>query len=87
MKAGRWRPEVALLALILVFGCKANAPTETEEKIAGEAKKVIIGGKDWQNPIPDSQESVKAGAAHFQHHCQICHGLDGQNTGYLSRTR
>ena len=81
MKGGRWRLEVALLALILLFGCKAKAPSEAEEKIAGEAKKVIIGGKDRQNPIPYSQESVRAGAAHFQHHCQICHGLDGQNTG------
>ncbi len=25
--------------------------------------------------------SVKEGADHFQHHCQICHGLDGQNSG------
>ena len=72
---------VVLLALVCLFGCKANAPSTAEEKISGEAKKVTIGGKEWKNPLPDNQENVKAGASHFQHHCQICHGLDGQNTG------
>ncbi len=31
--------------------------------------------------MPDNREAVKTGAAYFQHHCQICHGLDGHNTG------
>ena len=26
-------------------------------------------------------DTIKEGAEHFQHHCQICHGLDGQGTG------
>src|SRR5438477_315328 len=46
-----------------------------------EAKEVTISGKDWQNPLPDTPEAGDAGAEHFQHHCQFCHGLDGQNTG------
>jgi mono/diheme cytochrome c family protein len=73
-------PIPALLVLCLL-ACKAKPPSTAEEKIAGEAKKVTIGGKDWKNPIPENDENVKAGATHFQHHCQICHGLDGQNTG------
>ena len=24
---------------------------------------------------------MRSKGQHFQHHCQICHGLDGQNTG------
>jgi len=64
-----------------MIGCKANLPSPSEEKIASEAKQVVIGGKDLKSPIPDSDASVKIGASHFQHHCQICHGLDGQNTG------
>ncbi len=40
-----------------------------------------IGGKNVTNPTPDTPSTVKEGAEHFQHHCQICHGLDGQNTG------
>ena len=52
-----------------------------EGTIAQKAKEVTIGGKDWANPTPDNAESMKEGAEHFQHHCQIFHGLDGQNTG------
>jgi S-disulfanyl-L-cysteine oxidoreductase SoxD len=70
-----------LLAFVCLGACKANSPSTAEEKIAAEAKKMAIGGKDWKNPVPDNRENMKAGAAHFQHHCQICHGLDGQNTG------
>src|ERR1051326_1094695 len=40
-----------------------------------------VGGKDVNNPLPDNADIVKEGAEHFQHHCQICHGLDGQGTG------
>jgi len=50
--------------------------------VAKEIKsKVTIGGKDDKNPIAYSEAVAKEGGAHFQHHCQICHGLDGQNTG------
>ena len=49
--------------------------------MAHEVKQVTIGGKDWKNPVPDNEASVKEGAEHFQHHCQICHGLDGHATG------
>ena len=40
-----------------------------------------IGGKDWQNPKQDTPDVVKTGMEHFQHHCQVCHGLDGHGTG------
>jgi mono/diheme cytochrome c family protein len=52
-----------------------------ETKVAQETKELTIGGKDWTNPVVDTKDAQKAGAEHFQHHCQICHGLDGQNTG------
>jgi mono/diheme cytochrome c family protein len=52
-----------------------------ESKLAIEAKRVTIGGKDWKNPIRDTSQSQKEGKAHFQHHCQICHGMDGHSTG------
>src|SRR5262249_9218775 len=42
---------------------------------------LTIGGKDWVNPTPDNPETQKRGAEHFRHHCALCHGLDGQNTG------
>src|SRR5260221_676798 len=49
--------------------------------IKGVKQTVTVGGKDVKNPIADAPENVKEGAEHFQHHCQICHGLDGQATG------
>jgi mono/diheme cytochrome c family protein len=52
------------------------------KKVLREIKEEItIGGKELQNPTADNEQSVKRGAEHFQHHCQICHGLDGQNSG------
>src|ERR1044071_2814148 len=69
------------IAIITLAACKASGPGSFEGKIAQEAKEVTIGGKDWTNPTPDNEASRKEGAEHFQHHCQMCHGLDGQNTG------
>ena len=74
-----------LCAVFLTFamaGCKVSSPGSLQTSVANEVKKrVTIGGKDWTNPIPDSPASRKEGQEHFGHHCQICHGLDGQNTG------
>ena len=72
---------IALGVCLLLSACKAKAPGSIETQLANELKKTSIGGKDWTNPVPDNDQSVREGAEHFQHHCQICHGLDGQNTG------
>src|SRR5215475_10474113 len=70
-----------LLALVLA-GCKAGEPGKVEKSVVQEIKhEVTIGGKDVKNPVPDTPDAAKEGGEHFQHHCQICHGLDGQNTG------
>lgn len=72
----------ALMAVLVVTGCKVGKPGKVESTVMGEIKRnVTIGGKDWKNPVADTPEAVKEGAEHFQHHCEICHGLDGQNTG------
>jgi mono/diheme cytochrome c family protein len=74
----------ALLTLFLLpplTGCKASPPGTMESSVAIAFKKIAIGGKSWKNPVPDTEEAVKTGAEHFQHHCQVCHGLDGHNTG------
>jgi mono/diheme cytochrome c family protein len=70
------------LIAIGILGCGVSKPGSIESKVAREIKsKVTIGGKDDKNPIPYSEAVAKEGGEHFQHHCQICHGLDGQNTG------
>ena len=66
----------------VLLGCGVTKPGSIESKVAKEIKsKMTIGGKDDKNPIPYSEAVAKEGGGHFQHHCQICHGLDGQNTG------
>jgi mono/diheme cytochrome c family protein len=81
MTAGSAMVLAAVLAGSSMTGCKAKGPGSVEGNIAQTAKEITVGGKDWVNPTPDDQESQKRGAEHFQHHCEICHGLDGQNTG------
>lgn len=68
---------------IVLFSCKAReGHANIESTIAKEVKqKITIGGKEWKNPIPDTLESQQQGSEHFQHHCMICHGLDGHATG------
>ena len=69
------------LVVMLLSSCQATAPGDVETRLAAEAKKMKIGGKDWQNPAADSPAVVQNGMEHFQHHCQVCHGLDGHGTG------
>jgi mono/diheme cytochrome c family protein len=78
---------VAALGLA-ICGCKAGAPSKAENTVVSEVKhEVTIGGKDVKSPIADTPDAAKEGGEHFQHHCQICHGLDGQNTGVPFATK
>src|SRR4051812_4810963 len=70
-----------LSSVLLIPACKASGPSSAEDQLAAAAKKMTIGGKDWKNPTADTPEVVKTGMEHFQHHCGVCHGLDGHNTG------
>ena len=69
------------LGVMLLSSCQATAPGDVEARLAAEAKKMKIGGKDLQNPTADTATVVQTGMEHFQHHCQVCHGLDGHGTG------
>jgi mono/diheme cytochrome c family protein len=74
--------------LLIITGCKVSAPGSMETKMVQTMKHdVTIGGKDDKNPTPDTPDTVKEGMEHFGHHCQICHGLDGQNTGVPFATK
>lgn len=68
-------------ALILLAACQANRPSDIETLFAEEVKKHTIAGKDLKNPVPDDAQSIAIGKEHFQHNCQICHGMDGHATG------
>lgn len=72
----------SLLLPLILLACKAGQPGGIEGGVIKEIKQnVTIGGKDWKNPVAKSDAAIKEGGGHFQHHCQICHGLDGHNTG------
>ena len=83
MKSCRFKTLTFFVAATMLFliGCKANPPSRVEKKVVQESKDLVIGGKDWHNPVPTDASSVKLGGQHFQHHCQVCHGLDGHTTG------
>ena len=71
-----------LICVSLASGCKAGKPGKIESSMMdGIKRNITVGGKDWKNPILYTPEAARDGGEHFQHHCQICHGLDGQNTG------
>ena len=76
------------LSLLMVFcilfltACKVSKPGDMESSIMKNVERTVtIGDKDKKNPVASSPDAIKEGGEHFQHHCQICHGLDGQNTG------
>ncbi|MBZ5645990.1 MAG: cytochrome c [Acidobacteriia bacterium] len=78
----RFLAAISLAVMTSIAGCKASGPGNFESAVAKQVKQnITIGGKDWKNPTPDTPDSVKEGGEHFQHHCMICHGLDGHATG------
>ncbi len=75
---------VVVWALVTFLGaCKISTPGKIETRAAQTAKKVTVGGKDWKNPVPNTNEALETGAAYFRQYCQACHGADGHRTGVL----
>ena len=72
---------VAIVVVVAGMSWAAGPPGSFESAVMKHVKYWRVGGKNISNPTPDTPETVKEGAEHFQHHCQICHGLDGQNSG------
>ena len=71
-----------LFCILLLAACKVSQPGDVESSIMKSVKRTVtIGDKDKKNPIASSPDAIKEGGEHFQHHCQICHGLDGHATG------
>lgn len=74
---------VGIAALIFAssISMAATPPGNFERRLVTHMKYNRVGGKNDTDPLPDTPETRATGAEHFQHHCGICHGLDGQNTG------
>jgi S-disulfanyl-L-cysteine oxidoreductase SoxD len=80
--AKQWAMVLASGVVLAMVACKAGEPGKLETSVVqGVKKQITIGGKNDKNPIAYSDAAVKAGQEHFMHHCQTCHGFDGQNTG------
>jgi mono/diheme cytochrome c family protein len=79
------KPAAFLVGAALGFclaGCKVSAPGKWETSTLTRIKhSVTVGGKQAQNPLSGSPETIVSGKAAFSHYCVACHGLDGQNTG------
>jgi mono/diheme cytochrome c family protein len=72
---------VAAVTIIATMQWNAARPGHLESSIMTRVKYWRIGGEDLVNPVADTEDAVRMGADHFQHHCHLCHGLDGQNSG------
>lgn len=67
---------------LLFTGCRVSTPGKWETSTLTRIKhSVTVGGKNVQNPLKSSQETIASGQDAFSHYCVACHGLDGQNTG------
>jgi len=72
----------ASVTVVLLTSCKVSKPGSFETKfVNGWKHRISVGDKDVKNPVPDTKENVAEGQGHFGHHCQVCHGYDGQNSG------
>jgi len=72
----------ALVAAVLVAGCKAGHPSNAKVGTMSWMKRhITVGGKGDRNPLKASPETIEAGKQAFGSYCVVCHGRDGQNTG------
>ena len=68
------------LAYVRVSGLTARAkPSAIETRVARGVRSFAISRRDRTrtNPVPQSEEAVRAGLEHFADHCAVCHGNDG----------
>ena len=72
---------VVVLVVASSISLAAGPPGNFERRIVTRVKYNRIGGKNDTDPLPDNADTRATGTEHFMHHCGICHGLDGQNTG------
>src|SRR5436305_4438083 len=72
----------ASIAVLMLTACQVSKPGSLETKfVNGWKHRISVGDKNVKNPVADTKENVAEGQGHFGHHCQVCHGNDGQNTG------
>jgi cytochrome c len=78
-----WLGNVGLAGTLLyAASCQVRPPGTIETNLFESAKRhITVGGRSEMNPLPASDENIRAGQRVFTSYCMVCHGLDGQNTG------
>ncbi|MDE3180257.1 MAG: c-type cytochrome [Acidobacteriota bacterium] len=77
-----------IASIVLCPGCTANKkPSSIEYTLANVAKDVVIPieAHNVKNPVPSSDEAVKAGQQIYLQSCALCHGTDGHGYTNLGR--
>lgn len=75
---------LAGLALIILSfsACQNRTPGALETSMMDGIKRgITVGGRGDVDPLPPTDENIRAGQRNFTSYCMVCHGLDGQNTG------
>ena len=76
------------LAYVRATGLSARAkPSQMETGLARAVRSFAISGsaRARTNPVPPSEEAVRAGLEHFADHCAVCHGNDGSGITNFGR--
>lgn len=88
---------VAALALLVIAGgytfvrghgfSAKGQPSRIEIAVARSARSLAIprSARDRANPVPQNEEIVREGLAHFADHCAMCHGNDGSGDTEMGR--
>jgi mono/diheme cytochrome c family protein len=89
---------LTILILIVILGVAVYAmtrrgltaeaePSSVEAVIARRLRTLSIpsDARNLSNPAANQAESWRAGGAHFQDHCAICHDADGHGRGEIGR--
>ena len=79
---------VAAAVTFLAGGISAQRePGRLESALAPKLRSMAIpsSAKHMPNPVPASEDAVKAGMEHFADHCAICHANDGSGDTEMGR--
>lgn len=93
--------EIAILAVVVALALGALGGTyfvtagvsarpqpgrlETFVARAVRNQAIVWHAPDQQNPVPDNEESIAEGRAHFADHCAVCHANDGSGNTEMGR--
>ena len=76
------------LGYVRATGLSARAkPSEAETGVARAIRWFAVSrsNRSRTNPVPRSEEAVRAGLEHFADHCAVCHGNDGRGATNFGR--